>query len=66
LYKNLNKIRKEIEDELKKEDMKYKSRVSTVCGSPKSMINSMILKPSHETLLFEHENEHGGKRKSIK
>lgn len=49
------KIRKEIEDELKKEDMKFKSRVNTACVSPKNVTHSMIAKPSEDQLQFDNE-----------
>ena len=60
------KIRKEIEEELKKEDMKFKSRVSTACVSPKNVTHSMIAKPSQEQFQFENEIQHVGRKKSIR
>ena len=63
------KIRKEIEEELKKEDMKYnKSRIHTACASPKNMTNSMISRPDTNKLqIVPNEFEEFGKgKKSIR
>lgn len=51
------RIRKEIEEELKKEDHKYKSRVSTACVSPKNVTHSLLGKPSQENLHNDNEPE---------
>ena len=59
------KIRKEIEEELKREDMKYKSRVHSSNMSPKNMVSSMVSKP--ESNLLSETNFGGtGNKKSIK
>lgn len=39
------KIRKEIEDELKREESKFRTKVNTACASPKNMTHSLISKP---------------------
>jgi len=56
------RIRKEIQNEIKKEDMKYKSRIGTACTSPKNFTNSMVVKRSNENLHMENNIEIEGKR----
>lgn len=57
------KIRKEIEEELKREDMKFKSRVHTACASPKNITSSVISKNELMKLMNEHEPDDPAKSK---
>lgn len=60
------KIRKEIENELKREDMKYKSRGSTTWVSPKNMTHTGITKHAPENLDPHDEEEDVDKKRSLK